>query len=56
MQRMTHVSITASEKCTLMLDSTQNNDKATGMQNLGQMHRVIVHALRVCWRQLLCKI
>ena len=44
MQGLPLGAITASEKHTLMLDSTQNNDKATGVQNLGQRHRVIVCA------------
>ena len=38
MQGMTLEAITASEKHTLMLDLIQDNDKATGVQNLGKGH------------------
>ena len=36
MQGLTFTAITATEKHTLMIDSTKNHDKVTGVQNLGQ--------------------
>ena len=56
MQGLKLAAITAAEKCTLMLESTQNHDKVTEARNLGQGHRVIVRAWRVCQGQLLCKV
>ena len=44
MQGLTLAAIIATEKRTLMLDSTLNHDKVTGARNLGQGHRVIVCA------------
>ena len=44
LQGLALAAITASEKCSLKLESTKNHDKANGMQNLGQGQRVIVCA------------
>ena len=43
MPGLTFAAVTATEKHTLMIDSTLNHDKVTGMQNLGQRHQMIMH-------------
>ena len=44
MQGKKLAAITATDKRSLMLDSTQNHDKVTRARNLGQGHRYIVPA------------
>ena len=43
MQDFVLTTITATEKCTLILNSTSNFDKVSGASKVGQVHRVIVH-------------
>ena len=53
MQGFILTAIAAAEKCTLILDLTQNIDK---VRNEGQGHRVKVPASRVCQGQILCEV